>query len=89
MGADAGVWLAIGSALFPLALVTVAVLCRMALRHEAEFKVEIKAPSFSLKLVTRPSRPHGEAGSPQRSKKNRASPGKEGHEPTRQQNRIN
>lgn len=53
MVAVAGIWLAIGLALFSICAFVVFVLCHMALRHGKTFEGEIKAPSFSLKISTR------------------------------------
>ena len=50
MGAFASQALAIGSALFLLGILLVAMLCRMALREGAEFEAEIKARSFRLHI---------------------------------------
>lgn len=50
MGADAGLALVVGSALFLLGGISVVVLCRMALREGAEFEAEITARSLRLKV---------------------------------------
>ena len=51
MAADAGLWLAIGSFLYLVAISVAGVtLCRMAPRRGIEVEVVIKGPSFRLKL---------------------------------------
>ncbi|HET8955729.1 MAG TPA: hypothetical protein VFN18_08740 [Solirubrobacterales bacterium] len=51
MAADAGLWLAIGFALYIVAISVVGVvLCRLAPRLGIEAEVEIKGPSFRLKF---------------------------------------
>jgi hypothetical protein len=54
MGADAGLWLAIGSAPFLAGAVAVVALCRMAMRRGAQIDGEVRAPLLRLRLHVRP-----------------------------------
>jgi len=56
MGVVAAVFVAIGSALLLITLVSVVALCRQALRHGAEIEAEVKAPSLVFRIRLRPRR---------------------------------
>jgi hypothetical protein len=60
MGVVAAVFVAIGSVLLLIGLVSAVALCRQALRHGAEIKAEVKAPSLVFKVHLRPGRPDRE-----------------------------